>query len=294
MMRKFILILSLVLAVLSQGISPASASLKLVGKRDQEAEFLRLIKGFRANLGLSTLTVDARLQAAAEKHSQDMFDHQLLTHFGPALGETSGDRMIAEGAPCFYCGENIASGNTGAKRTFLQWVFSTPHLLGMITPNYDHVGVSRVGFFWTTDFAQLDETANFENARQPSREAVVYAVETMVGPLGERAKDISLIENESDLPNSVPAPLPPSTAQNEDQNPSSAALDPTPQNGNDDGDADDDSSADDSAQPSVENPEDGSRGTQVTQMAQDALDNAKAAVSEGADHVSRWFHGLGL
>ncbi|MBS1959918.1 MAG: CAP domain-containing protein [Bdellovibrionales bacterium] len=167
------------------------------GGKQEEAKFYNLLNQFRSNLKLKPLKSDDRLYLAASKHSDWMMGYHLLTHSGPNIGGTSYTRVIAEGVDTEgVIGEIIAMGNSTARATFKQWLFSPPHLMAMISPEYDHVGVARSDCeygndcYWTTDFAQLDTTG--ESDREFTVEEVTRAAEMVLGPLGDQRTDISL------------------------------------------------------------------------------------------------------
>lgn len=200
----FVLLLGCSRGDLNASRAPASVDGMSESLSKDELDFLRIINLFRVNLSLTPLKVDQRLNDAAEGHSEWMMGKGILTHSGPGFTGTSATRVIAEGIdPNTLIGENIARGNYGAKETFLQWLYSPPHLLGMITPEYDHIGISRSDCdadqpaycFWTTDFAALNPAAETPE-REFTVEEVARAAEAVVGPLGEDRENISL--NEAD------------------------------------------------------------------------------------------------
>lgn len=141
-------------------------------------KFLDVINQFRNDLGLEKLKQDTRLDEAARKHALWMRRWNVLTHSGPMLRMGVAARAINEGIDAnVLVGENIARGSWTAKDTFKQWFFSKPHLQGMMTAEYDHIGIAREGCvenspadlldqiadeniswncFWVTDFADLE------------------------------------------------------------------------------------------------------------------------------------------
>ncbi len=174
----------------------------LPSRSQEEARFVTTLNAFRLHLNLGTLKRDARLDEAARKHSEWMMNYNVLTHLGPRIGWGSGTRMMAEGVdPSTLMGENVARGSADAQETFRQWLFSPGHLLAMIAPEYDHIGVSRSDCqeeyecFWTSDFAQLN--SGLESDREFLVEEVAQAAEKVLGPLGDSRTEISLDDEAS-------------------------------------------------------------------------------------------------
>jgi uncharacterized protein YkwD len=181
----------------------------------EETTFVQIINDFRANLRLQPVASDERLVDAAQNHALWMSYHHLLTHVGPKPWWKSSTRMYAAGIPYgTLVGENIARGSYSAKNTFIQWFFSPEHLEGMMTPEYDHIGVSREGCepgdaewncFWVTDFAELTELPNAQAQllTEPSKEQIVEAAEKVIGPLDPKRKDFFLHPNTGDEASSI-------------------------------------------------------------------------------------------
>jgi hypothetical protein len=175
----------------------------------EEAKFVEILNLFRAKLFLQPLQTNEKLFAAAEGHAEWMAHKRILTHAGPSLFGTCGTRIFAEGIDDeTLVGENIARGSYDAKSTFIQWFFSSPHLQGMLTPEYTHIGVARRGCeepalgeksdswscFWVTDFADLStEKQAGSQDRFYSDQALIQAAEDVVGELD--AEDKADFEN---------------------------------------------------------------------------------------------------
>jgi uncharacterized protein YkwD len=161
---------------------------------NEETAFVEIINGFREGLHLQTVAGDDRLTEAAQNHAMWMSYYHVLTHVGPRPWWKSSTRMYAAGIPYGkLVGENIARGSYTAKDTFIQWFFSPEHLEGMMTPEYDHIGVSREGCasttdesgcFWVTDFAALKEKQSFQDETH-SRAEILEAAEAVIGPMNE-------------------------------------------------------------------------------------------------------------
>jgi|GEM_PF-2701865 len=79
--------------------------------------------------GLSSLSLNSRLNTASQRHSQDMADRNYFSHTAQAPapnGSSPGDRARDAGYNS-YSGENIAAGNSNMMSTFTQWWNSGGH-----------------------------------------------------------------------------------------------------------------------------------------------------------------------
>lgn len=100
---------------------------------------------------------DARLDAAAQLHSEEMARRELLDHFS-AGGASAFDRIGATGYSFCAAAENIASGNERAEATIAQLLGSPGHCRNIMSPLYIHVGIGHARspsgqHYWTFDFA---------------------------------------------------------------------------------------------------------------------------------------------
>jgi uncharacterized protein YkwD len=161
---KIMLILGFVLSGCSAGISPPNSSISSSGSSGassasaqnqlnaQESEFLQLINTLREQSGVAALAIDPTLESSASLHDAYMESNSTLTHSEPSPNVSSGDRIANSGGNFSFTGENIAEGNTDAASTFAQWYASPDHLANMISANYQYIGISQNGIYWTTDF----------------------------------------------------------------------------------------------------------------------------------------------
>jgi len=137
-----------------------------------EAQLVELINQSRAAEGLPALTVDARLQQAARKHTALMVERSQLSHQfdGEAAMQP---RFIAEGLPSDREGENVALNRTvpGAHAALMQSPLHRHNILG---PDYNVVGVgilhSEGNVYVTEDFAR-----RLPEYSEPQAEAAVEA-----------------------------------------------------------------------------------------------------------------------
>ena len=101
----------------------------------------------RAKAGVAPLSPDARLTAAAQKHSDDMVANLYFSHDSPT-GVNPFDRMRREGyiAPkvVWNAGETIAwaSGSRTTPRIVMEsWLASTSQRLTLLAPDFRDIGV---------------------------------------------------------------------------------------------------------------------------------------------------------
>ncbi|UWQ99925.1 CAP domain-containing protein [Rhodobacteraceae bacterium S2214] len=89
-----------------------------------DVDFGELLNGLRIDNGLTMVTYDARLDAAAQKHAQDMLDNNYFSHLSQD-GRTPSQRIAAEGYVAAYAGENIATGQQNNEDVLDAWLRST-------------------------------------------------------------------------------------------------------------------------------------------------------------------------
>lgn len=133
-----------------------------------EAQFLVLINNYRAQNGLGALTLDTRLNAAADWKSNELgllynyFDHNepACPSIDPKCGE-SWTQVFCDFGYCYntWLAQNLAAGYITAQQAFDAWHASPGHDANMLGPNYLVIGIGRVyvpgsyySWYWTTDF----------------------------------------------------------------------------------------------------------------------------------------------
>jgi uncharacterized protein YkwD len=119
-----------------------------------------LLNKERARKGVAALRYDARLEAAAQAHSDDMVRRDFFEHDTPE-GVEPYERMLAAGyaATNAFTGENIARGE-GSESSPMEildsWMHSPPHREALLHPGYAEVGVGMASTAkaatYTTDF----------------------------------------------------------------------------------------------------------------------------------------------
>ncbi len=161
--------LVLALAATGPGQTPAASA----DWDNETAAFLGLINAYRQQNGAAPLTVDAKLQRAADWHSND----QLTTRDCPGKpdpgpnacdhtdtqGRDPGTRIIdGFGYRGSAVAENIywAMPTATAQQALASWQSSDGHNRAMLNPNYKAIGIGRLcradGWcFWTTTFGDI-------------------------------------------------------------------------------------------------------------------------------------------
>lgn len=117
---------------------------------------LRLVNQERAKAGLSALSLDKRLNRAAQKKSEDMRDKNYFDHQSPTYGSPF-DLMRSEGINYTTAGENIAAGQQSAEAVMESWMNSSGHRANILNAKYKYLGVGlalggRYGTYWTQEF----------------------------------------------------------------------------------------------------------------------------------------------
>jgi hypothetical protein len=165
---------------------------------------LARINALRTEAGLSQLSRDGSLDAAARTHSVDMAWHQMVEHVSPRTG-TPADRVNAAGVQPSGLAENVAFNESAADaQSGLEE--SPPHKQNMLAANMTHVGISAVyadgGVYATQVFAAI--------AAQAAAPAAPAAPPAPAPP----------------APNAAPAPAPPPSPPDAGGNVQAAPMPP--------------------------------------------------------------------
>lgn len=118
------------------------------------ARIVALTNDERAGAGCDSLAVDDRLDAAAQKHTEDMADHDEMSHVG-SDGSTFDERIRAEGHPKPGA-ENVARGYPDPETTVREWMASPGHRRNILNCTYVTIGVGYDprGNFVTQEFGR--------------------------------------------------------------------------------------------------------------------------------------------
>jgi uncharacterized protein YkwD len=118
-------------------------------------QVVSLTNAERAKHGCAALTVDSRLQAAAQGHSNDMIARNFFDHTNPS-GKNPGDRITAAGYRWSTYGENIAYGQRTPAAVMSAWMNSSGHRANILNCKFKNIGVGvalKAGTpYWTQNF----------------------------------------------------------------------------------------------------------------------------------------------
>ena len=126
---------------------------------NEERAFLDLINRYRRDKGLSSLSLNDQLGAAAEYHSRDMAQKDYFKHT-LSNGDSPEENIVAHGYRDYrFVGENIAAGFAAADDAFDAWKGSPEHDKNMLSKNFTEIGIGRApstkgkyDWYWTTTF----------------------------------------------------------------------------------------------------------------------------------------------
>ncbi len=97
------------------------------------------------------LSWNSQLEAAAYKHSEDMYTNNFFNHVAPD-GSNGGVRIQKAGYDWSAFGENIAMGYKSEKDVVNGWLQSPGHCKNIMNRSFRELGVARVGNYWTQEF----------------------------------------------------------------------------------------------------------------------------------------------
>jgi uncharacterized protein YkwD len=130
-----------------------AANANLASKLDpEEARAILACNLTRNLLGLSTLTIDLQLSAAARDHSHDMETQNFFAHESPVPGKLQPwDRARNFGTTA--SSENIFMGRTDGNQANLAWFHSPGHHKNMLA-DHNRIGMGRSGAHFTELFGK--------------------------------------------------------------------------------------------------------------------------------------------
>ncbi|MGW7070620.1 sigma-70 family RNA polymerase sigma factor [Streptomyces sp. NPDC054855] len=115
----------------------------------------RLANAERAKSGCGPLTLNSKLDDAAQGHSDDMAERDFFDHTNPD-GEDPGDRVTAAGYKWTTYGENIAAGQRTPAAVMDSWMNSSGHRANILNCSFKEIGVGyrqgSGGPWWTQNF----------------------------------------------------------------------------------------------------------------------------------------------
>ena len=101
---------------------------------------LQLVNAERASQGLSSLTRNAQLDAAALAHATDMRNNNFFAHTG-SDGSSPSDRVTTAGYAWTKTGENIGQGSVSPEDMMDLWMNSTGHRANILDPDFTEIGI---------------------------------------------------------------------------------------------------------------------------------------------------------
>ena len=100
-----------------------------------------LVNTTRASFGLPPVTVNAKLQSAAQAHSNDQAARNLMTHTG-SDGSNTGTRLDRVGFAWTAIGECVAAGQTTVPAVVNAWMTSQDGHREILLGNYKYIGLA--------------------------------------------------------------------------------------------------------------------------------------------------------
>ncbi|MBD2604851.1 pre-peptidase C-terminal domain-containing protein [Scytonema hofmannii FACHB-248] len=156
--------LSATAAITSTSATPQSSNLPSSGNSFIN-RVLELTNAQRLQAGAVPLTLNSKLNNAAQAHSEDMALHDFFNHKG-SNGSSIGDRALASGYQFSRLGENIAAGYATPEDVVQGWLNSPGHRANILNPSYREIGIGYYylandtgninhRYYWTQDFGVI-------------------------------------------------------------------------------------------------------------------------------------------
>ncbi|MFJ9623156.1 sigma-70 family RNA polymerase sigma factor [Streptomyces sp. NPDC101181] len=119
------------------------------------AQVTELVNAERAKEGCGPVSVNEKLNTAAQRHSADMAARDYFSHTSPD-GTDPGDRITAAGYRWSTYGENIAKGQRTPADVMRSWMDSPGHRANILNCSFKEIGVGKQdsggGPVWTQKF----------------------------------------------------------------------------------------------------------------------------------------------
>jgi uncharacterized protein YkwD len=122
-----------------------------------QQQILQLVNAERKKVNAPPLTLNSKLNQAAQNHTNDMVAKRYFSHTSPS-GSTMVSRVKAVGYSYRTIGENIAAGKASANDTMIQWMNSAGHRKNILNPSFKELGVGyapskdQYRHYWTQVF----------------------------------------------------------------------------------------------------------------------------------------------
>jgi uncharacterized protein YkwD len=124
-----------------------------------DQQMLDLVNEERTQVGLDPLVINEQLDEAADLHSQDQANMNIMSHTG-SDGSEIDTRLQDQDTGYQYStiGENLAAGYPDAEAAMAAWMGSDGHRENILNPNFEEIGVGHsLGendtSYWTQAFA---------------------------------------------------------------------------------------------------------------------------------------------
>lgn len=130
-------------ACVSTGGAPSATASPTVAR----SGFGGILNAERGSRGLSLLSEDSALKAAAQAHANDMVSRGYFSHQSLGGGNPT-SRMRAAGGCRSANAENIAQGQSSNAAVFSAWMQSSAHQRNMLNGSYSRYGLGRSGNTW--------------------------------------------------------------------------------------------------------------------------------------------------
>lgn len=115
---------------------------------------LQAVNAFRTQAGAAGLTLDPRLQAAAEAHAAELSRSRRLSHQG-ANGSKTSQRVAAQGYRWCWVSENLGQGQKALSEVIAAWAASPAHRKNMVNGKARQFGLAVApGNFWVMVLAK--------------------------------------------------------------------------------------------------------------------------------------------
>ncbi|HWG84536.1 MAG TPA: CAP domain-containing protein [Deinococcales bacterium] len=107
------------------------------------------------------LTLEGRLSAAAQAHSDDMAARNYFAHKSPD-GTNAAQRVTTQGYRWSHVGENLAAGQANAEQAVAGWLASPGHCANLMRAEFTTTGLgfaagrpgAEYATYWTQVFAR--------------------------------------------------------------------------------------------------------------------------------------------
>ncbi|KAL3665509.1 hypothetical protein V7S43_009544 [Phytophthora oleae] len=194
--------LLLVAAAASNGLTDA-----VMPTGEYHAAMLTAVNQERAKQGVQSLCMSKKLQAAAQRHSDDMAKNNYMAHDG-ADGSTMSQRITEAGYEWDSVAENVAAGQEEVQSVMESWMQSAGHRENIMSADYTMFGAafsynkdSQYGIYWTQDFGSgASEACDGGNTTVPATTAPAKQVIVTPAPTTSVPETPATVTPNKDIP----------------------------------------------------------------------------------------------